>query len=214
MAGFNIPLPDTCHDEYAVQTGDSGISGPLNTNETVRSYRYLVTIEGTSQSENEPDFKFYALKCQRPEFESDVITVFNGSDEIYIPGKYRWSKISLDYYAIVNDDNNRPIDIVSKYFSEWVYGIRPPDGIRAASIGGTTRSVYDIYHSLQTANPARKFRTITIETLNGQSVTISKYKCLQAWPIKLVPSNLSYEDNSIAKVTVELRFNKCLEEHS
>lgn len=68
-------------------------SGPPNTVETHRAYRYILS----SMDKLQP-FVAFAKSCERPSIIIDTMIVHHGQDEISVPGKQRWNPITIEFY--------------------------------------------------------------------------------------------------------------------
>src|SRR5262245_8947291 len=98
MPGFNIPYTSCPPGADATSTIiASGYNGQSNTVETARSYRYLLDVLTPLSEQGSGGLLLFLKSASRPEPEIDEITIHNGQDEIYRPGKNRWSPVELTF---------------------------------------------------------------------------------------------------------------------
>jgi len=168
---------------------------PSNITETARRYRYLFeTLEPLNQN----NLLLYAYKITRPSIEIDQITIHNGQDEIYRPGKSRWRPIDVTFYERIFESEagekatsgyDQPAELIYQWWS---------------------KTMINIDNSLHgELNDYRKPSQITM--LDGLGNTIWAYYLAQCWPTKVTPSDLSYAETEIADITVTLSYDKAIE---
>lgn len=191
MPGFNIKFDNSCHDDginhYSRLNG-----GPLNNIETARKHRYLIEFLEPYGSQNE-GILLYCEKCTRPSPEVDKITIHNGQDEIYRPGKQRWYPIDFTFYEKTNGEfdnlTNQTAELMYKWWAEVMINL--------------SRSVHN--------NVSDYYKRCHLKMLDGEGRPIWTYYLYDCWPQKISPIDLSYSDSDIATITVTLNYNKCEE---
>jgi hypothetical protein len=195
MPGFNIPLRD-CVDPNAFQE-QAAFQGPAYTVETARKHRYrleiLEPLGPISQGGGGDGILLFLEKCTRPTPEVDEITIHNGQDEIYRPGKQRWNPIEFTFYEKLRGDpgdfTNEAAEKIYKWWGE---------------------AMIDLQRSIH--NPiATYYKRAQLQLLDGVGDPVWTYFIYDCWPQKVTPIDLAYSDTDIATITVTLRFNKCEE---
>ena len=192
MPGFNIPLNAKCVDTDAFKESGTYV-GPHNTVETARVHRYRLEILEPLQS-----VVLFCEKCTRPTPEIDEIVIHNGQDEIYRPGKQRWSPIEFTFYEKlrggdpltgIGDQTDETAELIYKWWGETMIDL--------------TRSAH---------NPVKDYyKQAQLQMLDGVGNPVWTYFIYDCWPQKVSPTDLSYSDSEIATITVTLRFNKAQE---
>lgn len=201
MPGFDLShladgvLSETCHPGTTPSAAD--ISNPANVEETARRHRYLFETLAPLDKES---LLLFAYKITRPSIELDRMTVHNGPDEIYMPGKNRWLPIEVSFYeriygnegtgASIHGIYDQPAELIYKWWSNSVIKLR-------TSLRGTAREY---------KKPAE------ISMLDGLGNRVWVYYLANCWPTKVSPSNLSYVENEIADITATLTYDKAVEE--
>lgn len=187
MPGFKIPNVISCTSR------PSTYDGPDIDVEFARTNRWLFEVLppfGTIKD----GILLYAHKCTRPTPEIDQIVIHHGQDEIYRPGKNRWSPIDITFYEKTKSLSDIPklvdeaAERVYKWWSESVLVLR------------------ESRHGKQEGFPNG-----ILKMLDGYGNTIWEYNLYQCWPTKVTPSDLDYADGNIAEITVTIRFNKAKE---
>lgn len=193
MPGFNIPFASECHDDNAFQD-PSVFDGPDYQVETARKYRYALDIlEPFGTQSNESGILLFLEKCTRPTPEYEEITIHNGQDEIYRPGKNKWNPIEFTFYEKLsgkpNDFTNQAAERIYQWWAETVADIRASRLLAAK----------DFYKNAE------------LQMLDGVGNSVWTYFLYDCWPQKVTPSDLAYSDTDIATVSVTLRYNKAQE---
>lgn len=177
---------------------------PQNTTETFRKYRYSATIYGLENNNfhfgNSPTL--YLESCGRPKVELDKITIHHGQDEIYRPGKSRWSPINMTFYEAVgyNTGSNKYSWQVADAIYRWMNTVVTRFGVEKQD----TR-----YSSIQKADALYRDVLITIES--GDGYKLREYYLRESWPTSITPSELSYSSNELTKIEMELSYNRAEE---
>lgn len=201
MPGFNIPFSSFCHDDDAFQEMSS-YEGPTYLKETARAHRYKLEVmsglDGLSGSGE--GILLFLSKCTRPSAEIDEITIHNGQDEIYRPGKNRWRPIEFTFYEVLNDVEGPPTLNVtaSKIFSLWA---ERAVNLQTSRIGSVNTD----------AAGTAYYTNAQLDMLNGVGNPVWTYDLYRCWPVKVVPKDLSYGDSAISETSVTLRFDKAFE---
>lgn len=203
MPGFNIPMSATCNDLDAYnESSYIDQLTPTNLVETSRAHRFLLSIYlhhinidpfGALGKDN---ILIHLNKCSRPSVEIDEITIHNGQDEIYRPGKNRWKPIEFTFYEVVKEhdeiiNDNMTARMIFKLWSE---------------------STIDINRSR--INDPKHVSDVTLALLNGSGRPIWQYKLYRCWPSKIEPSQLDYSSKDINVISVTMRYDKAIEENT
>lgn len=175
MPGFNI-------------TGED-VGGEPHTTEASRRHRYLVNIMGPLSR----TLTFFAHKVTIPVIEFDRIVMHHKQDEIYLPGKQRWSPCEVSFYRI--HDGSGDLAAIELY-NWWAKTIL---NINTAGLVGNSRGAIDK-------------RTCEIHMLTGNGQPIYKYIMYGVWPQKATPSSLDASDSAIADIQITLQIDKMIEE--
>lgn len=200
MPGFFVAGPnsdqDSCgnlNDAKIISAGLDKRQRPYNDIEVNRKYRYKVVIYGRT------DWTTYIESCTRPKLEFDKITIHNGQDEIYRPGKSRWSPVTMSFYEAVfyQPSNGRYIftNQVAQYIYDWALS-----GTKFVNGQSSIAKVDSLY------------KNVEIDMENGGGFVVRKYKLFGCWPISVSPGDLSYSSNEIAKIDIEMSYNRAMEE--
>jgi len=192
MPGFNITIPNVCHDGDAHNwDGESAFQGPIHTVETARKHRYRLEIlePFAGESGDNNGILLFCEKCTRPTPEIDEIIIHNGQDEIYRPGKQRWNPIEFTFYEKLRGNTDETAELIYKWWGK----------IMLALTDSTQRPVSEYY------------KRGHLQMLNGVGNPIWTYFLYDCWITKVSPSDLAYSDSDIATISVTLRFNKAEE---
>lgn len=191
MPGFNIPIIGGCHDENAFDT-DSASQGPDYLVETARKHRYVLDILDPLGTRDNGVLLFLE-KCTRPTPEIAEITIHNGQDEIYRPGKNKWGPVEFTFYEKLrgqpSDMTNHAAELIYKWWSDTMIDL-------SRSIH---KPVVDYYKRGE------------LQMLDGVGNPVWTYFLYDCWPQKVTPGDLAYSDSDIATISVILRFNKAEE---
>lgn len=202
MPGFNIvtqngcPTPDSKLNSQAVYTGSSNVI------ETARSHRFkLEILSPFGRGSDGGNILLNLEKCTRPTPEIDEIVIHSGQDEIYRPGKNRWSPIEFTFYERLRgtsseDGGDGPRNSVAQNIYAW-----------------WAKGMLDLYSSAH--NPVEDYyRRAELSMKDGYGKDVWTYYLYDCWPVKVTPSTLDYGNNDIARITVTLRYNKAQEKKS
>lgn len=217
MPGFNIPFNNQCHlldDDISYPNDD--ITTPAHTEETARNHRYLFeSLEPLSidPGVGSTNLLLFAYKATRPVPEIDEITIHNGQDEIYRPGKNRWKPIEITFYERLTGTESRFAssqdlnDQAARLIYRWWGGT--PDGL----VGGVVH--LDVSSVGAPGGGALDYqKPCQLQMLDGLGNAVWTYYMADCWPVRVTPSDLSYADTEIASITVTLRYNKAIERKS
>lgn len=199
MPGFNIKVPGAfCPGDNAFTLG-SNYDGPDNLIDTGRQHRYVLEVfEPLGGRGAEDSLLVYLNKCTRPTPEIDTITIHNGQDEIYRPGKNRWNPIEFTFYEVLKDGRYVP-DLnltASKMFEFWAFKTLSLD---SSSIGAPT------------PGPNAYYTDVQLDLVNGVGLYVWSYSLFRCWPTKVTPRDLDYSSSDISEISVTLRFDKAYE---
>lgn len=204
MPGFFVAGPnseeDSCgnlNDPDIISAGLDRRRRPYNDIEVNRKYRYKVVIYG--QPDGRTDWNTYIESCTRPKLEFDKITIHNGQDEIYRPGKSRWSPVTMSFYEAVNYKPSDGVYIFTNQVAQYIYDW---------ALSGTQFA--NKQSSIATAKSL--YKNVDIDMENGGGFIVRKYKLFGCWPISVSPGDLSYSSNEIAKIDIEMSYNRAIEE--
>lgn len=180
---------------------------PSHTTETFRKYRYSATIFGLDETNS---LTLYLESCGRPKLEFDKITIHHGQDEIYRPGKSRWAPITMSFYEAVGVDVGA---IANTGTARDAYTWQVADRIYKWANRTVTRfglqqetNPSNRYSSIQKASEFYKNVSIVVES--GEGYKLREYFLYECWPSNITPSELSYSSNEIAKIELELTYNR------
>jgi len=159
--------------------------------EYARRHRWVINILEPLGSVRD-GILIYAHKCGRPVPEVDQIKIHHGQDEIYRPGKNRWSPIDISFYEkapgqdkLINETAQR----LYRWFAQTTI-------ITAQSIQGDL-STY--------------LKSTTVKMVDGAGNGIWNYFLYNSWPMKITPTELDYADTSLGEITMTLSFDKAVE---
>lgn len=182
---------------FAIPGGGGAREGaPSSVRETARKHRWLFEIEprqGTSRSSlDQLGFTIYAHKATRPSPEIDSVTIHHSQDEIYTPGKNRWAPIEVSFYEVLGRSGNITADFIYQWWSRDVIQITKS---RIAGVG----------------DGIKVKRRCVLTQLNGYGRANHCYILYGAWPEKVTPDDLNYDDSAICELTIRLRYDKAAE---
>lgn len=164
--------------------------------ETFRKYRYSVQIfdlfNGVSPT-------IYLETCTRPKVEFDKITIHNGQDEIYRPGKSRWQPITMTFYEAVYGKQKGSFQVAEAIY-QWYSRL-------VARFNNETRGNYS---SIRRASDYEKNMQIAIE--DGYGRALRRYNLYGCWPTSVSPDELSYSTSDLSRIEVEVCYNRATEE--
>ena len=155
--------------------------GPSGVIEAARSNRWKVAILDDTQ------LNLVAHTCNRPTPEISPITMHHGQNEIYLPGKHRWSPVEIKFYEVVVGHKS---NVTAEIYRWW------------------SKDVIDVDNNV--INRKAK-KTVNIEMLDGFGVTIWKYKLIGAWPEKITPDAMDYGSSNILEIAITLRYDAAME---
>jgi hypothetical protein len=214
VPGFNIPLNNRCDDRDAGAIYDPDADeyrrafnafrggptpGPAYTIETARKHRYRLEVLEPfgSYAGSGNGILLFLEKCTRPTPEIDEITIHNGQDEIYRPGKQRWGPVEFTFYETLRGGDahgiGEQVDEVAERMYAW-WG----------------QSTIALTESRQ-GSPTDYYKRAQLQMLDGIGSPVWTYYLHDCWPQKITPIELAYSDTEIATITVTLRFNKAEE---
>lgn len=197
MPGFNIPpfqAPSrSCDPNIQIFDEASAYQGPGFVTETARRHRFRIDLFEPFGpiSLGQPgagDIMLFVEKCTRPTPEIDEITIHNGQDEIYRPGKQRWGPVEFTFYEKVEERD----EVAERIYDWW-----------GRVMINLTRSGHNL--------PTDYYKSGQLQMLDGVGNPVWTYFLYDCWPQKVSPIELSYSDTDIATITVVLRFNKAEE---
>jgi hypothetical protein len=217
MPGFNIPFNSICNEiagskegPYSTKPQASTNLGliPANTSETARSHRFkfsitfsfangiIGTIGGIPLFSN-TILDFFPKKCGRPSTEVDVITIHQGQDEIFRPGKHHHQPIEVEFYEIAggggsNADNPAP----------------SMSNVTARSLFKWWRDQTIRYQRSLIQAPNVLDNTVNIAQLDGIGEDIWNYYLYRTWPSKVTPRDHDYTESAIQTTIVQLTYDK------
>ena len=175
---------------FQISTDAGNTEGPRHIIETARNHRFKLEVLEPFGSTS-TGILLYLEKCTRPTPEFDQIVIHNGQDEIYRPGKSRWLPVEFTFYEVLNSGGNKN-DAADKIYQWW------------------GQTMLDIQQS--SLNPAANFyKRAELAMLDGEGNAIWKYYLYDCWPLKVTPSDLSYADTELGRISVTLHYNKAEE---
>lgn len=172
--------------------------------ETFRKYRYNTTIYNLELGGKTVSPTIYLESVGRPKLEFDKITIHHGQDEIYRPGKSRWAPIVMSFYEVVGASIGTGKNTYSWQVAESIYRWANNKLTRFGLQQETNPS--NRYSSIQKASEFYKNVSIVVES--GEGYKLREYFLYECWPSSITPSELSYSSNEIAKIELELTYNR------
>lgn len=194
MPGFNIPFSVTCHEENAFQQ-TAAFDGPTYKRETGRSHRYVLEVFEPFGNKS-TGILLFLNKCTRPSAEIDEITIHNGQDEIYRPGKHRWKTIELTFYEVFEDEGEEGTSTLRDQTAQLMFRLWANQTVNINS---------------SNLAPQDSIKDAQLDMLDGVGNAMWTYYIYRAWPTKVSPSTLSYADTNISEITATLRYDKAIE---
>lgn len=200
MPGFNYPSENGDCETQAFNEGKKIIANggrikPSPTADPLRKYRYLFEVMTIDQGNESPLEKaqilsLYMESCDRPKFEFDKITIHNGQDEIYRPGKSRWLPIKLSTYEVIDDSGYVTLEVIKNWRTK----------VLMAEKHGTLNRISDIHKTCR----------ITME--DGLGAAVWRFMLYDCWISNMSPSPLSYSANELTSYELELTYNRAIDE--
>ena len=189
MPGFkiDISLQDSCSD--AGQSKESKYIGGSNVVEVARLCRWSLSLEPLSGDTDK--ISIHAFKCSRPIVEFEEITVHHGQEEIYRPGKQKYSPLEVQYYEVLGDSSPGFNNKVGKKLYNWWSAV-------------VTRSRLSNQNSLSDYY----LKQGELLELDGNGDEITNYILANVWPLKITPVELDYTNTDLSSTSVTFRYNK------
>ena len=193
MPGFNIN-----------GTGE----GPYANVEPMRAHRWKIEFSGNPrlQSGSKTGFLFsaYALSCQRPTVQIEIIKMHNSQNQVHLPGKHFWNPINVKFYDVAPDSDNldepalhnggqwfSSTTTAQEIFKWW------SDLVVNFSSNTISSSWLDVQADIKQ----------TVGSTGGVTAPVHGYTLYRVWPSKVEPSELSYAVSDIATVNVTLSYD-------
>ena len=208
--GFNIPFENPGADcgppQFALPVDDR--LGPSNTDEYARNHRFIIEIAAPlhDNNANNRSILLNAEKCTRPSVEFDEIKIHNGQDEIYRPGKHRWSPIEFTFYerigasqrdnGLVANPLGQPNLAAQAIYNWWA--------------GASNYSLLDFENSSQYLPETYQY-DVHMSMIDGLGRPVWKYILRECWPLKVNATDVNYSDTELSRITVVLRYNRAEE---
>lgn len=163
--------------------------------ETIRTYRWLFEILkpfnvnpfNSFQTKASGNLLTYLKKCERPNLEFDEILIHNGPRVMYRPGKFKCTPINMEFYEVLgpnSDTVNAPAIRIYEYMKKLMF---------KASEG--------VYSSYQDYSFDAK-----LSLLNGDGGVVHVYDLYGCIPLKVSPSELNYESDTLTNISVTIRY--------
>lgn len=165
--------------------------------ETFRKYRYSVQIYDLISKGSAPTI--YLEACTRPRVEFDKITIHNGQDEIYRPGKSRWQPITLTFYEAFWSRQGTTYQVAEAIY---LWHSRLLTRFNDTNAGAR-------YSSIRRAETYEKNAVLTME--DGYGKPIRDYYLFGCWPSSVSPDELNYSASDLTRIEVELTYNRAEE---
>jgi hypothetical protein len=178
MPGFNIPMP-------GAGGGAAPSAGTPSANvEAFRAHRWRVEFEAF-------DVTAYAISCQRPSPEIDVIVMHKGLTQIHAPGKVKWAPIAIKFYEVVGKDTTSSI----YFFNKWSLTKYGPVVLKSNRNGRNFRDAPGVKIYLE----------------DGDGKEKHTYTLYHAWPSKIEPSELTYQGSELSTIQVQFVYDSAWE---
>jgi hypothetical protein len=151
-------------------------------------------------------FSFFVQSVTRPSFELDKIVVHQQQQEIYLPGKVRWSPITIKYYepmynaGLANVNQTSSGCPLTGTLSTWFDKI----------VNGYNYILQRNKKSIDIVGGGYK-KHVRVDLLDGEGDSYYYYKLFGAWPIKIEPSELNYTSSELSSVVVTLSYDWAIE---
>lgn len=176
--------------------------------EPKRQNRWVIQFDGIHAGN-----MYFASKVARPTIEvSNKEHKFLNHTFNY-PGRVSWKPISLtvvDTAGGGSDAGDNAMDNILTILQRSGYVV-PADVNDGPNLGtiAKNRAISNLATPLR-GNPGGVERNgITIKMVSADGVTIEKWKLKNAFITKITPSELSYEDDGIATIDLEITYDYC-----
>lgn len=134
----------------------------------------------------------YLKSAKRPSIKFEEVKVHHDQEVSYLAGKHAFDPIDIEF----NDAMN-PTDISKKIY-DWLIG-----GKGVFGSFGTGDAV--------TVNSPEAYKiNFELQLVDGTGATIETWQLYNAWPINIDWGDLNYEQNEVATVKVQLKFDRAL----
>lgn len=195
MPGFDISdaFSAMCHEDDITHE-NLRTESPLNTVETARKHRYALEVLEPFRGPEDDGILLYLEKCTRPTPEFETVTIHNGQDEIYRPGKVKWNPIEFTFYEKTTGDDNDLTNQAAELIYKWWAEI--------------TAVISESRHTL----PVAYYKNAELAMLDGEGRSIWTYFLYDCWIQKVTPSDLAYADSDLSNISVIMRYNKAQEQ--
>lgn len=172
-----------------------------NTVEASRRHRYLITLMDPLTRV----LLFYAHKVTIPAMEIDRIVMHHGQDEIYLPGKNRWSTLEISFYRAHDTNGDMAARDIRKWMGTTLINLAQS---KINASGGGASIPTDGGQTIITQSGGPDKRTCEIQVLDGFGDPVYVYKIYGVWPQKSTPDPMDFTDSAIADITVIFQVDK------
>lgn len=185
-----------------------------NTREASRRHRFLVHVMEPLTRQ----LLFYAHKVTIPAMEVDRIVMHHGQDEIYFPGKNRWSSLEIAFYRAHDTNGDMAAREIRKWMGQSLIDLKQSKinaaggGGGGGDGGGGGGGGQQVLSSPGMAGGNVDKRTCVIQVLDGAGSPVYVYTIHGAWPQKSTPDPMDFTDSSVADITVIFQVDKVEEE--
>jgi len=170
-----------------------------------RVYRWLVRIRNVG-SNTEIEFALAAKKISRPEFTFEKITIHQGQNEMYLPGKYKWSPIEIEFYEKLELKDVNPTGRNGAFRVDYA----PTESKSTAMLRRWWSQTVSDY-KLHSINPSFK-KIIDIYMTDGNGRPAHVWKLFGAWPMSVSGSSFDNTSTELSTSTVKISYDTA-EEH-
>lgn len=152
-------------------------TGPSNTEETHRIHRW--SFEWHELGKTVQDF---ALNCNKPTPEIEVVTIYQQQNEVHVPGKHKWLPIKLTLYVMQKDTLKKLAKLRDKMVDP-------------------SKSMNNFMHNSDSVSE------MTLKALDGGGKGIYTWTLKGCWVSKIEHPAFNYESSDLATVEVTVIYD-------
>jgi len=169
--------------------------------EPKRTFRWLLTIPGDDGTNLD---SWIVTKVNRPTITLNEQEHAFLNHTFYYPGRVNYSEVS---FTLVD-----PVDVdaawrVLRLIEQSGYTIPTSVGIADASDGGPDRTSLSTVSKKKSIEALKKMNLVQ---LDAEGKELENWTFVNPWIKEIAFSELSYEDDSLTTIDVQIRFDRCI----
>lgn len=176
--------------------------------EPKRQNRWIVQFDGIHNGN-----MFFANKVTRPAIEVSKKEHKFLNHTFNYPGRVTWQPVTLTMVDTAGGgtENSSTVDVMANLMDILAEsGYMVP--LNANSLGTISKekAVNNLSSGGGAGSAPARSNGITIQMVNEDGVTVEQWKLMNAFITKFTPSELSYEEDGIATIDIEITYDYCV----